>query len=305
MPGMESGVPGYPRCEDRGDDDRRHRHQPQAGERAWRHAHRPGQAAPGRAVLAASIRAAPLVGDAEAHRPRVPGRQPHRLGGGAHLLRGARDLPGADRARLDPRPGRRLGDRRRCSTTSTSSPPARRTRSSSTRSTRSPPAGAPPGSAFVLGLARRAVVGLGLRRRASRAPRTRSTRSRRGARSGSCGRCRSGSRCVMILLLAICALAVVVTGPAGRGGRRRGRRRRHRGDRLGHRQVAGDRARRRDPDLLVLYYAAPNVRQPGFRWITPGGVLAVVALDRWPRPASPSTSPTSAPTTPPTAASPA
>src|SRR4029453_15404316 len=26
----------------------------------------------------------------------------------------------------------------------------------------------------------------------------------------------------------------------------------------------------------VLYYAAPNVRQPGFRWVTPGGVLAVV-----------------------------
>jgi membrane protein len=26
----------------------------------------------------------------------------------------------------------------------------------------------------------------------------------------------------------------------------------------------------------VLYYAAPNVRQLGFRWITPGGVLAVI-----------------------------
>ena len=26
----------------------------------------------------------------------------------------------------------------------------------------------------------------------------------------------------------------------------------------------------------VLYWAAPNVRQPGFRWLTPGGVLAVV-----------------------------
>jgi membrane protein len=26
----------------------------------------------------------------------------------------------------------------------------------------------------------------------------------------------------------------------------------------------------------VLYYAAPNVKQPGFRWITPGGVLALV-----------------------------
>ena len=28
--------------------------------------------------------------------------------------------------------------------------------------------------------------------------------------------------------------------------------------------------------FAILYYAAPNVRQPGFRWITPGGVLALV-----------------------------
>jgi membrane protein len=28
--------------------------------------------------------------------------------------------------------------------------------------------------------------------------------------------------------------------------------------------------------FAVLYWAAPNVRQPGFRWITPGGVLAVL-----------------------------
>ena len=28
--------------------------------------------------------------------------------------------------------------------------------------------------------------------------------------------------------------------------------------------------------LAILYYAAPNVRQPGFRWVTPGGVLAVL-----------------------------
>jgi membrane protein len=27
--------------------------------------------------------------------------------------------------------------------------------------------------------------------------------------------------------------------------------------------------------FAVLYWAAPNVKQPGFRWITPGGVLAV------------------------------
>jgi membrane protein len=28
--------------------------------------------------------------------------------------------------------------------------------------------------------------------------------------------------------------------------------------------------------MSILYYATPNVRQPGFRWVTPGGVLAVV-----------------------------
>jgi membrane protein len=26
----------------------------------------------------------------------------------------------------------------------------------------------------------------------------------------------------------------------------------------------------------VLYWAAPNVKQPGFRWITPGSVLGVI-----------------------------
>ncbi len=28
--------------------------------------------------------------------------------------------------------------------------------------------------------------------------------------------------------------------------------------------------------LAILYYAGPNVRQPGFRWVTPGGVVAVL-----------------------------
>jgi len=28
--------------------------------------------------------------------------------------------------------------------------------------------------------------------------------------------------------------------------------------------------------LSILYYAAPNVRQPGFRWVTPGGLVAVL-----------------------------
>jgi membrane protein len=29
--------------------------------------------------------------------------------------------------------------------------------------------------------------------------------------------------------------------------------------------------------IALLYYAAPNVRHQGFRWVTPGGVLAVLA----------------------------
>jgi membrane protein len=28
--------------------------------------------------------------------------------------------------------------------------------------------------------------------------------------------------------------------------------------------------------LALLYWAAPNVRHPGFRWLTPGAVLAIV-----------------------------
>ena len=28
--------------------------------------------------------------------------------------------------------------------------------------------------------------------------------------------------------------------------------------------------------VAILYYAAPNVKQPGFHWVTPGGLLAVL-----------------------------
>ena len=75
----------------------------------------------------------------------------------------------------------------------------------------------------------------------------------------------------LILLLAVCAIAVVVTGPLA--------------------EAVGDAVRPRATRSLttwdiakwpvialvvltmfaVLYYAAPNVSQPGFRWITPGG----------------------------------
>jgi membrane protein len=80
---------------------------------------------------------------------------------------------------------------------------------------------------------------------------------------------------VMILLLAIVAIAVVATGPLA--------------DAIGNQIGLGSAAVTawdiaKWPVLLaavmlmfgLLYYAAPNVRQPGFRWVTPGGVLAVV-----------------------------
>ena len=80
---------------------------------------------------------------------------------------------------------------------------------------------------------------------------------------------------VMILLLAIAAISVVVTGPLASA--------------VGSAIGLGDTAVTvwniaKWPVLLflvsfmfaVLYWAAPNVKQPGFRWITPGGVLAVI-----------------------------
>jgi membrane protein len=80
---------------------------------------------------------------------------------------------------------------------------------------------------------------------------------------------------VMLVLLTATAIAVTVTGPlADKVGKLIG---------LGSVAVtAWDIAKW--PVLIVivalmfslLYYAAPNVKQPGFRWVTPGGVLAVV-----------------------------
>ena len=80
---------------------------------------------------------------------------------------------------------------------------------------------------------------------------------------------------VMVVLLAIVAIAIVLTGPLAKAV----------GDVIG----LGDTAVTiwniaKWPVMLVLvitmisllYYAAPNVRQPGFRWITAGGILAVV-----------------------------
>jgi membrane protein len=80
---------------------------------------------------------------------------------------------------------------------------------------------------------------------------------------------------VMILLLAACAIAVVVTGPLAR----------RVGDIVGLGSTAvtvWDIAKWPVIAfvvvvmLAILYYSAPNVRQPGPKWITPGGVFALV-----------------------------
>jgi membrane protein len=80
---------------------------------------------------------------------------------------------------------------------------------------------------------------------------------------------------VMMILVSIGAIAVVVTGPlAEQVGNVIG---------LGDTAVtAWDIAKWPVLVLLVsfvfsiLYWAAPNVKQPGFRWLTPGGVVAVL-----------------------------
>jgi membrane protein len=80
---------------------------------------------------------------------------------------------------------------------------------------------------------------------------------------------------VMLVLLAASAIMVVVTGPLA--------------EKVGQLIGLGDAAVTawdiaKWPVLLlivtlmfaILYWASPNVRQPGFRWLTPGGILAVV-----------------------------
>jgi membrane protein len=79
----------------------------------------------------------------------------------------------------------------------------------------------------------------------------------------------------MVLLLAVVALSIVLTGPLAKSiGKHIG----VQGATLTVWSIA------KWPVLLamvvtmisILYFAAPNVRHPGFRWITPGGILAVV-----------------------------
>ena len=86
---------------------------------------------------------------------------------------------------------------------------------------------------------------------------------------------RIGVTIVLVVLLALSALAVVLTGGLAH----------QLGSVLG---VGGSAVRVWDiakwPVLLVvvsfmfalLYWAAPNVKQPGFRWLSPGGLVAVL-----------------------------
>jgi membrane protein len=82
---------------------------------------------------------------------------------------------------------------------------------------------------------------------------------------------------VMIFLLAASAIAVVVTGPVAQ----------QLGDVVGAGSAAvtaWDIAKWPVIALVislmfsVLYYAAPNVKQPGFKWITVGGIVGLVIL---------------------------
>jgi membrane protein len=86
---------------------------------------------------------------------------------------------------------------------------------------------------------------------------------------------RLGVTIITVLVLAIGAVGVVVTGPVAERA----------GDLLGLGSAAVTAWNIAKWPMLVvlfglllsiLYYAAPNVRHPGFRWVTPGGVLAII-----------------------------
>jgi membrane protein len=86
---------------------------------------------------------------------------------------------------------------------------------------------------------------------------------------------RVGLTLILLFLLAITTIAVVLTGGIAQ----------RVGDLIGLGNTAVDAWNiAKWPVLLLvvsfmfalLYWAAPNVRQPGFRWVSPGGILAVV-----------------------------
>ena len=86
---------------------------------------------------------------------------------------------------------------------------------------------------------------------------------------------RLGVTLILVVLLVVCAVAVVFTGPLAQKA----------GDVIGLGGTFLDVwAIAKWPVLLVivsfmfalLYWASPNAKQPGFKWISPGGVLGVV-----------------------------
>ena len=114
------------------------------------------------------------------------------------------------------------------------------------------------------------------------APRTRSTRSRRAGRSQATTDVQMAVTLVLVLVLALVLAALVLTGPVATGRLGIGV-----GDTavtdLGHRQVAGV-ARGVLFMIALLYFAAPNAKLRGFKWVTPGSVLAdrgLAAGVRW------------------------
>jgi membrane protein len=86
---------------------------------------------------------------------------------------------------------------------------------------------------------------------------------------------RVGLTLVLLVLTAVSAVAVVVSGDLAR----------EVGDTIGLGSTAVDVWNIAKWPVLVLlvsfmfallYWAAPNVKQPGFRWLSPGGILAVL-----------------------------
>ena len=86
---------------------------------------------------------------------------------------------------------------------------------------------------------------------------------------------RAGLTIVLLLLIALTALTVVLTGPISR----------ELGQIVGVGELAVDVWQLAKWPFLalvimallaLLYWASPNVRHPGWRWVTPGSVLAVV-----------------------------
>ena len=214
-----------------------------------------------------------LVGRAQAHVQGVQGRQPDRPGGRAHLLRRARDLPGADRARVDPRARGRVRD-----AAADRQPRHRRPRPRQGdlhQRDQEPPGRPGRRRRAVRGRpARRALVGLGLRRGLHARLERDLRHARRAGRSGRRSRCASASRS-SCWSCSPSPRRGGVHGRAGPEGRRRDRPRQHRGHRLEHREVARATARGQ------LHVRAPLLGGPERQAARLPLDLARAASSRW------------------------